>query len=241
MLKSKNLVGQGIVVFLVANGLDEVFLQFFKSGLYAVRRKCVSRDNRSGDVFLQLFQEDLSAAQDLVKRLDGNFFEDGFIDRSVGAVHVGSGRFQPADAAPDDGFAAVVVPVDSPVKLTAFAADNDLCEAMIAGVGTFPTGRAFMYYPAADKFFLHLHEQSIINSITEGINLQHCVINCISLIANENELRNRLANDVAKGIRENDIIQRSVARIPMYHKLNTIKFDTSKKSVQMIVDEIKAI
>lgn len=80
MLKSKNLVGQGIVVFLVANGLDEVFLQFFKSGLYAVRRKCVSRDNRSGDVFLQLFQEDLSAAQDLVKRLDGNFFEAVFVN-----------------------------------------------------------------------------------------------------------------------------------------------------------------
>ena len=28
----------------------------------------------------------------------------------------------------------MIIPVDSPVKLTAFAADNDLCEAMIAGV-----------------------------------------------------------------------------------------------------------
>jgi hypothetical protein len=43
-------------------------------------------------------------------------------------------------------------------NLTAFAADNYLSEAMIAGVGTFFAGRAFMYYPAADKFFLHLHE-----------------------------------------------------------------------------------
>lgn len=86
-----------------------------------------------------------------------------------------------------------------------------------------------------------MHEQSIINSITERINLQHCVTKCISLIANEEELRNRLVNDIAKGIREDDIIQRSVARIPMYQKLDTIKIDTNKKNVQMIVDEIIAI
>ena len=72
--------------------------------------------------------------------------------------------FQATDAAPDYRFAAVIVPVDSPVKLTAFAADNDLCEAVIAGVGTFPAGWAFMYYPAADKLFLYLHEQLFRNN-----------------------------------------------------------------------------
>ncbi|HIW21556.1 MAG TPA: AAA family ATPase [Candidatus Dorea intestinavium] len=86
-----------------------------------------------------------------------------------------------------------------------------------------------------------MHEQSIINSITERINLQQCVTKCISLIANEEELLNRLVKDIAKGIRSDDIIQRSVARIPMYQKLDTIKIDTNKKNVQMIVDEIKAI
>lgn len=82
MLKSKYLVGQGIVVFLVADGLDEVFLQLFQSGLYAVRRKRVSRDNRSGNILLQLFQEYFSAAQDLVKGFDGYFFENGVVDCS---------------------------------------------------------------------------------------------------------------------------------------------------------------
>lgn len=86
-----------------------------------------------------------------------------------------------------------------------------------------------------------MHKQFIINSIIERINLRHCVTKCISLIVNENELRNRLINDIEKGIRTEDIIKRSVARIPMYHKLNTIKIDTNKKNVQMIVDEIREI
>lgn len=60
-------------------------------------------------------------------------------------------------------------------------------------------------------------------------------------MVNENELRHRLTKDIAAGSRTDEIIQRSVARIPMYHKLNTIKIDTNKKNVQMIVDEIKAI
>ena len=37
-----------------------------------------------------------------------------------------SGGFQPADAAPDDGFAAAIVPVDSAEHFTAFAANDNL-------------------------------------------------------------------------------------------------------------------
>lgn len=50
-----------------------------------------------------------------------------------------------------------------------------------------------------------------------------------------------LSNDVERGIRAADIIERSVARIPLYQVLNTIKIDTNKKTVAMIVDEIKQL
>ena len=58
------------------------------------------------------------------------------------------GDFQAADVAPDDGFAAVIVPVDAPVKLVA---ENDLGKAVIAGEGALPTGRAGVNHAPSDK------------------------------------------------------------------------------------------
>jgi len=86
-----------------------------------------------------------------------------------------------------------------------------------------------------------MHEQSIINSIIEKLDTKNFVVNCISLVANEKNLRDRLSNDVERGIRTADSIEKSVARIPLYQVLNTIKIDTNEKSVAMIVNEIKQL
>lgn len=86
-----------------------------------------------------------------------------------------------------------------------------------------------------------MHEQRIINSIIEKLDTKNCAVNCISLVANEESLRGRLSNDVERGIRTADVIERSVARIPLYQELNTIKIDTNKKTVTMIVNEIKQL
>ena len=59
------------------------------------------------------------------------------------------GWFQSADAAPDDGFAAVVVPVDSAEHFAAFAANDNLCKAVVAAVGAlFAIGTGFEHSPA---------------------------------------------------------------------------------------------
>lgn len=86
-----------------------------------------------------------------------------------------------------------------------------------------------------------MHKQPIIDAIVNKLDTKNCILNCISLIADESTLRDRLAADVEKGVRNADVIEKSVARIPMYNALNTIKIDTSNKSVQMIADEIKAL
>ena len=52
---------------------------------------------------------------------------------------------------------------------------------------------------------------------------------------------NRLTRDVQKGIRSADVIERSMARIPLYQALNTIKIDTNNKTIPMISDEIKQL
>ena len=86
-----------------------------------------------------------------------------------------------------------------------------------------------------------MHEQSIIDSITERLYIQNCAVKCISLVADEKSLRERLSIDVKKGIRTAEVIERSAARIPLYQKLNTIKIDTKNKTVSMIVNEFKQL
>ncbi len=83
-----------------------------------------------------------------------------------------------------------------------------------------------------------MHQQSIIDSIIEKLDTKNCDLKCISLITDEIHLRERLTADVEKGIRTVDVIDRSVERIPMYQTLDSIKIDTSNKTVQMIADEI---
>ena len=86
-----------------------------------------------------------------------------------------------------------------------------------------------------------MHQQSIIDSILEKLDTQNCEVKCISLIADESSLHKRLNTDVERGIRAEDVIERSVARIPLYQTLNTIKIVTNEKTVAMIANEIKQL
>ena len=83
-----------------------------------------------------------------------------------------------------------------------------------------------------------MHEQHIIDSIIENLDIENCEVKCISLVADEAILRNRLESDVKTGVRTEDVIERSVARISKYQSLNTIKIDTVNKTIQQVADEI---
>ena len=74
-----------------------------------------------------------------------------------------------------------------------------------------------------------MHEQSIIDTIISGLDTERSRIISVSLLCSEQELVQRLQKDVTAGIRSPDVIERSVQRIPLYQKLNTIKVDTSGK------------
>lgn len=86
-----------------------------------------------------------------------------------------------------------------------------------------------------------MHEQSIIDSILEKLGTDNCTAKCISLMADESNLRKRLTADIEKGLRTPDIIGRSIARLPLYHTLSTTKINTCGKTVRAIADEIRAI
>ena len=86
-----------------------------------------------------------------------------------------------------------------------------------------------------------MHEQSIIDSILKKLDTQNCDVKCVSLVVDEKTLRERLSMDVERGIRSEDVIERSITRIPMYQALNTIKIDTNAKTVAVIANEIKQL
>ena len=83
-----------------------------------------------------------------------------------------------------------------------------------------------------------MHEQSIIDTILASIDKMNCEVKIVSLVCNEQTLRNRLKKDIDKGLRSEDVIARSISRIPYYESLNTIKIDTSSKNIEEIVFEI---
>ena len=86
-----------------------------------------------------------------------------------------------------------------------------------------------------------MNEQSIMDGISERLDIENCEIIPISLMVSEKYLRDRLSFDISEGKRNEDIIERSVQRIAMYQNMNTIKINTDNKSVDEIIDEILAI
>ncbi|MCC8044312.1 MAG: AAA family ATPase [Clostridiales bacterium] len=83
-----------------------------------------------------------------------------------------------------------------------------------------------------------MHEQEIIDSILRELDKTDCEIKAVSLLCSEQELRKRLLSDVQKGIRQEDIIEKSIKRISLYYNLNTTKIDTTGKTIDQVAKEI---
>lgn len=86
-----------------------------------------------------------------------------------------------------------------------------------------------------------MHEQSIIDDILSRLDVGETEVKTISLLASEKAIIARLEKDVAAGIRTPDVIERSIARIPLYEKLDTLKIDTNEKTADAVAEEIAAL
>jgi shikimate kinase len=83
-----------------------------------------------------------------------------------------------------------------------------------------------------------LHEQEIIDSIVSRLDKENIQIINISLLCNKKVLRERIQNDIDNQLRSRDVLDRSIQRLPLYEKINTIKIDVSEKTVTETVNEI---
>lgn len=101
----------------------------------------------------------------------------------------------------------------------------------------------FIHCSAYDSivFCWVMHEQAIIDSIAGALDTEGCEITGISLVCGENTLRERLQKDIDAGIRTPDILERSVARLPLYQKLDTVRISTDGKSVREIAETIRKL
>ncbi len=83
-----------------------------------------------------------------------------------------------------------------------------------------------------------MHEQSIIDAILDRVNTTGCVVKVISLMAGEDTLTERIGRDVERGRRDMDVLERSIARLPLYQTVKSVKVDTGGKTACETAEEI---
>ena len=83
-----------------------------------------------------------------------------------------------------------------------------------------------------------MHEQEIVDDILSRLDVSGCQVRAISLVCSEEELRGRLERDVAAGIRQPDVIARSLARLPLYDTMGGEKIDTTYLTPAAVAEQI---
>lgn len=102
--------------------------------------------------------------------------------------------------------------------------------------------RAFLRCSAVQNivFCWVMHEQSIIDGLLEGLAGEEFRFWNFSLTCTEEALAARLRKDVAAGIREADVIGRSLPRLPLYERVASRKVDVSFRTAEQAAELIAA-
>lgn len=86
-----------------------------------------------------------------------------------------------------------------------------------------------------------MHKQEIIDNLLSRLDISDCNVKIISLVCTPEQLISRLEGDIMAGIRTQDIIDRSVSRLHMYEKLDSIKIDVTNLSPFQTMESILAV
>ncbi|SFC18208.1 AAA family ATPase [Clostridium uliginosum] len=81
----------------------------------------------------------------------------------------------------------------------------------------------------------------IMNLILDNMQTKSFNIYKITLTCSKDELIKRVGLDILEGKREKNSINRSLERLDLYSKMDTLKVDTTFKEITTIVNEIKNI
>lgn len=73
-----------------------------------------------------------------------------------------------------------------------------------------------------------MDRQETIDAILSRLPLENCQVVSVSLVCREAVLAQRLQKDIDQGLRQPDVLPRSLARLPLYAALDTQKLDVSE-------------
>jgi broad-specificity NMP kinase len=86
-----------------------------------------------------------------------------------------------------------------------------------------------------------MHEQSIIDEILLRLPTDGVTVLPISLVGTPETLKSHLTGDIEKGIRHADVIERSLAYLPKYEGLQTVKIDVTGLTAEEVAQKISAL
>lgn len=83
-----------------------------------------------------------------------------------------------------------------------------------------------------------MHEESILDDVLSRLNKYDCIIHKFSIVCSEQTLISRITKDINQGVRENDVIERSVPRLKNYFQMDTQKIDVNHISAKEAAEKI---
>ena len=81
----------------------------------------------------------------------------------------------------------------------------------------------------------------IMNMVIDNLKKINYKIYKITLLCSREELIKRIQNDIDHGLREEGDIEKSLDRFKVYEMIRSIKIDTTYKSIEEVVEDIKEI
>ncbi len=83
-----------------------------------------------------------------------------------------------------------------------------------------------------------MQNKEIIDDVIKRLNMEDVSLHLFTLMASEGTLKSRLQADIASGKREEEMIDRSINRLPLYAGMQTTKIATDNKPIATIAEEI---
>lgn len=89
-----------------------------------------------------------------------------------------------------------------------------------------------------------IQEEYIFGEILKRLNTHDFNLHKFTLTCSEEALKERLLRDIDSGVRQTEIVKRSIARLPLYKRMDTVKVDvsdiTARQAAALIGGMIKA-
>ena len=79
-----------------------------------------------------------------------------------------------------------------------------------------------------------------MDGILARLNTDNCRVLPVCLVCSESALKKRLQGDILRGLRQEDVIKRSLERLKLYDEFKGIKLDVTKDTVQDTVQKLLA-